>query len=74
MNIKRFLYLCTLIKFLKKMFGFFKKKTEKEKLLDLYNKKKKDAFVLSKSNRKESDKLEKEAYDILQKIELLEKE
>jgi hypothetical protein len=56
------------------MFGFFKKKTEKEKLLDLYNKKKKDAFVLSKSNRKESDKLEKEAYDILQKIELLEKE
>ena len=54
------------------MFGFFKKKTEKEKLTELYNKKKKEAFVLSKSNRKESDKLEKEAYDILQKIEALE--
>ena len=54
------------------MFGFFKKKTEKEKLNELYNKKKKEAFVLSKSNRKESDKLEKEAYDILQKIEALE--
>ena len=53
------------------MFGFFKKKLEKDKLLELYNKKKKQAFVLSKSNRKESDRLEKEAYDILQKIDSL---
>tara|TARA_B100001115_G_C15832572_1_gene415780 strand:+ start:1311 stop:1484 length:174 start_codon:yes stop_codon:yes gene_type:complete len=53
------------------MFGFFKKKSEKDKLLELYNKKKKQAFVLSKSNRKESDRLEKEAYDILQKIDSL---
>ena len=53
------------------MFGFFKKKSEKDKLLEQYNKKKKQAFVLSKSNRKESDRLEKEAYDILQKIDSL---
>ena len=53
------------------MFGFFKKKSEKDKLLEMYNKKKKQAFVLSKSNRKESDRLEKEAYDILQKIDSL---
>ena len=53
------------------MFGFFKKKSEKDKLLEQYNKKKKQAFVLSKSNRKESDRLEKEAFDILQKIDAL---
>ena len=54
------------------MFGLFKKKTEKEKLTHLYNKKKKQAFIMSKSNRKESDKLEKEAFDILKKIEAIE--
>lgn len=54
------------------MFGLFKKKTEKEKLTQLYNKKKKQAFIMSKSNRKESDKLEKEAFDILKKIEAIE--
>jgi hypothetical protein len=54
------------------MFGLFKKKSEKEKLYELYDKKKKQAFILSKSNRKESDKLEKEAFDIMQKIEALE--
>ena len=53
------------------MFGFFKKKSEKDKLLEQYNKKKKQAFILSKSNRKESDRLEKEAFDILQKIDSL---
>ena len=46
----------------------FFKKSEKDKL---YNKKKKQAFILSKSNRKESDRLEKEAFDILQKIDAL---
>ena len=55
------------------MFGLFKKKSEKEKLTDLYNKKKEQAFKVSKTNRKESDKLEKEASDILEKIEALEK-
>ena len=51
------------------MFGFFKKKSKKEKLLELYNKKKEQAFKLSRTNRKESDKLEKEANDILIEIE-----
>ena len=44
-------------------------KSKKEKLLDLYNKKKEQAFKLSRTNRKESDKLEKEANDILIEIE-----
>ena len=51
------------------MFGLFKKKTKKEKLIDLYNKKKEQAFKLSRINRKESDKLEKEANDILIEID-----
>ena len=55
------------------MFGLFKRKSEKEKLLDLYNKKKEQAFYLSKTNRKESDKLEKEANDILIKVDEIEK-
>tara|TARA_B100000902_G_scaffold381762_1_gene418656 strand:+ start:901 stop:1068 length:168 start_codon:yes stop_codon:yes gene_type:complete len=53
------------------MFGLFKNKTEKEKLTDLYQKKKELAFKVSKTNRKESDKLEKEANDILIKIDSL---
>ena len=53
----------------KNMFGFFKKKSKKEKLQELYNKKKEQAFKLSRTNRKESDKLEKEANDILIEIE-----
>ena len=56
------------------MFGLFKKKSKKEKLQDLYNKKKEQAFKLSRTNRKESDKLEKEANDILIEIENLNKE
>ena len=51
------------------MFGIFKKKSKKEKLQDLYNKKKEEAFKISRTNRKESDKLEKEANDILMEIE-----
>ena len=47
------------------MFGLFKKKSKKEKLLDKYNKIKEQAFKMSRINRKESDKLEKEANDIL---------
>tara|TARA_B100001115_G_C15754692_1_gene369307 strand:- start:49 stop:240 length:192 start_codon:yes stop_codon:yes gene_type:complete len=53
------------------MFNFFRKKTEKEKLIKLYNQKKKKAFELSRINRTESDKLEKEAFDILNKIDSL---
>ena len=55
------------------MFGLFKKKTEKEKLTALYKKIKEQAYVLSKTNRKESDKLEKEANDILEKIDDIDK-
>ena len=53
------------------MFGLFKKKSEKERLVELYRKKKEMAFKLSKTNRKESDRLEKEADDILNKIDLI---
>ena len=42
------------------MFGLFKRKSEKEKLTELYNKKKEQAFRLSRTNRKEGDRLEKE--------------
>ena len=55
------------------MFGLFKKKTEREKLLEMYKKKKEDAFNLSKINRTESDRLEQEAYEISKKIDLLDK-
>lgn len=51
------------------MFGLFKQKTEKEKLIILYKKKKEKAFQLSKTSRKESDKMEKEAHDILLQID-----
>ena len=53
------------------MFNIFKRKTEREKLLILYKKKKEMAFQLSRNNRKESDKLEKEANDILVEIDSL---
>ena len=56
------------------MFGLFKKKSKKEKLLKKYNKIKEQAFKLSRTNRKESDKLEKEANDILLEIEKLDSE
>ena len=55
------------------MFGLFKKKSEKEKLSKLYKKIKEQAYILSKTNRKESDKLEKEASDILDKLDDIEK-
>jgi hypothetical protein len=54
------------------MFGLFRKKSEKEKLMILYKKKKEQAYQLSKINRKESDKLEKEANDIIEQIDNLE--
>ena len=52
-----------------KMFGIFRKKSEKEKLMIIYKKKKEQAFILSKTNRIKSDELEKEAYEILIKID-----
>ena len=53
------------------MFGLFKKKSKKDKLIELYNKKKEQAFKISRTNRKESDRLEKEANDILIKLDKL---
>ena len=55
------------------MFGLFKKKTEKEKLMAQYKDLKKKAFDQSKVNRRESDKLEYEAQEILNKIDAIEK-
>tara|TARA_S200000501_G_C20509315_1_gene606167 strand:- start:112 stop:303 length:192 start_codon:yes stop_codon:yes gene_type:complete len=56
------------------MFGLFKKKSEREKLLADYKKLKEQAFILSKTNRSESDRLEKEAHDISLKIDLIDRE
>ncbi len=53
------------------MFGLFKKKSEKDKLEELYRKKKEQAFRMSRTNRKEGDRMEKEANDILNKIDKL---
>ena len=53
------------------MFGLFKKKSKKDKLIELYNKKKEQAFKISRTNRKESDRLEKEAKDILIELDKL---
>ena len=55
------------------MFGLFKKKSEKEKLMAQYKDLKKKAFDQSKINRRESDKLEYEAQEILNKIDAIEK-
>ena len=55
------------------MFELFKKKSKKERLTKLYKKIKEQAYILSKTNRKESDKLEKEASDILGKLDDIDK-
>lgn len=51
------------------MFNLFRKKTEKEKLQELYSKKLKEAYTLSHTNRTESDRLMAEAEEIAKKIE-----
>ena len=53
------------------MFGIFKRKTAREKLLDKYNDLKAKAFKASKTNRKESDRLEFEANEILKQLDTL---
>ena len=53
------------------MFGLFKKKTEREKLMDLYKKKKEEAFNISKIDRKKGDQLEIVAHDISVKIDAI---
>tara|TARA_B110000908_G_scaffold71432_1_gene86215 strand:- start:158 stop:352 length:195 start_codon:yes stop_codon:yes gene_type:complete len=56
---------------LKKMFGLFKKKSEKEKLQENYEKLLKEAYNLSTTNRKMSDQKTFEAEEIAKKIEKL---
>ena len=53
------------------MFGLFKKKTEKEKLQETYQKLMKEAFDLSKTNRKASDEKYAAADEIQKKIDAL---
>lgn len=53
------------------MFGLFKKKTEKEKLLNKHKKLLKEAFELQSINRRESDQKYLEADALLKKIESL---
>ncbi len=54
------------------MFGLFKKKTEKEKLLDQYKKLQEEAYRLSTTDRKASDAKTAEAAELLKKIDALE--
>ena len=53
------------------MIGLFKKKSEKEKLQEKYEKLLKESYELSKTNRKESDKKAYEVDLIAKKIESL---
>lgn len=53
------------------MFGFFKKKSQKDILLEQYKKVSEEAFLLSKTNRTAGDVKTAEAEAILKKIELL---
>jgi len=55
------------------MFGIFKKKSEVEKLEDLYKKKMKEGYDLQSIDRSASDQKYVEADQILKKIESLEK-
>ena len=57
---------------LKIMFGLFKKKTEKEKLLDQYKKLQEEAYRLSHTDRKASDAKTAGAAELLKKIDALE--
>ena len=52
--------------------GFFTRKSKKDKLNEQYEKKLEQAYKMSTSNRTESDRLTKEANDILEEIEKLE--
>ncbi len=53
------------------MFGLFKKKTEKEKLQEKYQKLQKEAFKLSTTNRKLSDQKSFEAEEVMKQLEKL---
>lgn len=51
------------------MFGLFKKKTEKEKLMEQYKKLTTEAFQFSKINRRLSDQKTYEAEELMKQIE-----
>ncbi len=53
------------------MFGLFKKKSELEKLQDLYKKLMEDAYKLQSINRRDSDQKYADADTVLKKIESL---
>ena len=53
------------------MFGLFKKKSEKEKLQQQYEKLLREAYLLSSTNRKMSDQKTFEANEIMNEIEAL---
>ncbi|NVJ45752.1 MAG: Lacal_2735 family protein [Cytophagia bacterium] len=53
------------------MMGWFKKKTEKEKLQEQYKKLLNESYKLSHTDRKQSDLKAAEADEILRKIEAL---
>jgi hypothetical protein len=55
------------------MFGLFKKKSEKEKLQEKYEKLMKEAYDLSTTNRKASDGKYAEADVVLKQMEALDK-
>lgn len=54
------------------MFGIFKKKTQKEKLEDQYQKLLDEAHKLSHVDRTKSDAKQAEAHEVLKQIEALE--
>ncbi len=56
------------------MFGLFKKKSKLETLQKKYEKLQKEAFELSKSNRRLSDEKMAEAQKVLEEIEALPKD
>ena len=53
------------------MFGLFKKKSEKDKLYEQYQKLMKESHSLSTTNRKLSDQKAYEAEEVMKKIEAL---
>ena len=53
------------------MFGLFKKKTEKEKLQEQYEKLLREAYLLSSTNRKMSDRKTFEADVVMKQLEAL---
>ena len=56
------------------MFGLFKSKSKKDKMLEQYKKLQEEAFKLSRSDRKASDLKYAEAQDLLNEIDQLPEE